>query len=172
MKKDHSIYMYCPNPHCPHLNTKHEPESYFNVFSIETENSVAPSACPHCKTALRSSCPHCHHTVESRPSNFCPLCGGALNLSPDEAVFCHVCGRRIYGETQGDIPLCSENCVSAFITSNIKICDQCGMRFNAVEDESHSFTKVPAGGGIDESFDFCSKHCMEMFFSVFKKDAS
>ncbi|NDV19066.1 hypothetical protein GO013_06485 [Pseudodesulfovibrio sp. JC047] len=169
MEKKHTTYMYCTNPRCSHLNTTHEPDSYFNVYSIESDEQSAPKACPYCKTPMRSSCPHCHHTLQTKPSNFCPLCGGALNTAPDEAIYCRVCGRRMYGETPGDIPLCSENCVSAFITNNIKTCDQCGMRFNSAAKETRSFTKVPAGGGIDETYDFCSEHCMESFFSLLTK---
>jgi hypothetical protein len=78
----------------------------------------------------------------------------------------------MYGDVQGDIPLCSEKCISTFITKNIKTCDQCGMRFNSKDNQSQSFTKVPAGGGIDECFDFCSKHCMEKYFLVPTKQAS
>lgn len=165
MQKYQATHTYCPNPQCAYLEATQELGSYYGTYSVAINEKPAPDYCPSCKTTMRSSCPHCHHALQSRPSNFCPLCGGFLKIPSvvvAEEFYCQICGRRMYGAKHVDGPLlCSEECIGLFIKTSIRICDCCGKRFNFQENTSKSFTNISAKDDENSNLDFCSQLCMD-----------
>ena len=169
MKTPREIHAYCPNSRCPGREGHGFPGGGAATYSEVVTTPSEEARCPHCRTPLRTSCPHCHHAMETTPFNYCPLCGGPLQGgSPEPApeLFCRVCGRRMYSEPlEGDIPLCSEKCIADFIAENIRVCDQCGVRFYS-EGSAASGGAARYMGMVDgESREFCSKNCMTAFLS-------
>lgn len=169
MQRHQATHTFCSNSQCAHLEVKQDPGSYSCIYSVASDGTPALDYCPCCKTALSSCCPHCLHVFQSKPLNFCSLCGGSLKVLAvphEEKLFCQICNRRMYGKIQADGPLlCSDGCINLFIKNNIRICDQCGKRFNFQENISECFINLSTKDGESGDLDFCSRICMEKYMA-------
>lgn len=162
-------YAYCANESCPHLMSGNTyPDDARGMFVREIEEGAHPSDCPYCGVPMKGACPGCGHVLDSRPMRFCPFCGVELLKARPEVVNCRVCGRPIMGAEKSpmDIPLCSERCISEFIARNVRVCDQCGKRFNAADEHSGGMVDVAFDSEDGAVRDFCSVECMNTYAKV------
>jgi len=160
------LFYYCPNSSCPHIMTGAKgPDCSAGMHVLEMDGLQAPPKCPYCGTTMTASCMRCGRRLEARPLRFCPSCGDPLLSTAAKPSKCVICGRPIHGQNCGqlDVPLCSERCISAFIQQNVRVCDNCGRKFNIADAD------VPkqVGGNTSEDekmHEFCSHACMEAFY--------
>lgn len=154
-------YCYCPNGSCPYIMTGEQgPDGSAGMYALKLQGSENPPQCPYCGAKMTAQCLGCGRVLDTRPLRFCPSCGEPLLSAAAKPAKCVICGRPIHGQGVGrvDVPLCSERCVSVFIQQNVRVCDQCGRRFNMADPEVPEDT-VPNGRGHD----FCSRQCLEAF---------
>ncbi|MDD4732468.1 MAG: zinc ribbon domain-containing protein [Desulfovibrio sp.] len=153
-------YCYCSNHSCPHLMSGTQgPDSSAGMHVLPLTPGQTVPDCPYCGNTMTAQCPNCGHALISRPMRFCPACGSQLLGVYVQPVSCKICGRPIYGSdnTHMGVPLCSERCIGIFIMQSVRICDQCGRRFNVAD------APVPEDGDPNAEHDFCSEDCREAF---------
>ena len=160
-------YAYCPNSQCSYLQGSLGAGAYHGTYCTLLTEEDCMGCCPYCNAYMSARCPHCNHSMRSRTSYHCPFCGGALTSPPEQGkpVCCRVCGRPMHGEVRGGVPLCSEQCVGAFISANVRVCDQCGCRFNAQDSASGCCLDFSETGQDGDHHDFCSNACLQEYLA-------